>query len=403
MQRLLPRRHTPRGRVRPVAPAIRYSTATTARPAFDPALYIEGARQRVAQRAPKVIYDHLSPTHSRLLDLALAPHLPAECQSSAAGPDTADGAWDDDGPVAALPPGHHLVYFPRQVGPPDGLMPDGTDRDHWPGGPFVRRMWAGGSVRWRHGVQAGAAMRLDGSPAWCVETVGEPVWKEGKGPGDDKVFVDVMRRYGPARHQDRLLGPARLGPRAFARHQADAGLAHIEETRKLVFLRPREEAVGAANSAAAKTVPARQAADSSFVLRPDAPLLFHFSALSYNAHAIHLDPGYARAHEGHADLLVHGPLTLVLLLAAVRAELGRLRGRDGRARGRTRWRVGRLDYRNLAPLYAGRELRVCWRRGEGCDARADEGRQAKMHVWIEGPAGGLAVKGRAELEPCGHR
>jgi 3-methylfumaryl-CoA hydratase len=36
-------------------------------------------------------------------------------------------------------------------------------------------------------------------------------------------------------------------------------------------------------------------------------LLFRFSALTYNAHRIHYDRGYAQT-EGYPGLVVHGPL-----------------------------------------------------------------------------------------------
>jgi hydroxyacyl-ACP dehydratase HTD2-like protein with hotdog domain len=99
--------------------------------------------------------------------------------------------------------------------------------------------------------------------------------------------------------------------------------------------------------------------------------LFHFSALTFNAHSIHIDPLYARATDGHRDMLVHGPLTLALMLDALGG------------------RVERISYRNHAPLYVNEELRVCVRvpgDGKSCD------------VWVEGPDGGLAVKGTATME-----
>jgi 3-methylfumaryl-CoA hydratase len=42
------------------------------------------------------------------------------------------------------------------------------------------------------------------------------------------------------------------------------------------------------------------------------PLLFRFSALTFNAHRIHYDRGYA-ASEGYPGLVVHAPLQAVLL------------------------------------------------------------------------------------------
>jgi 3-methylfumaryl-CoA hydratase len=42
--------------------------------------------------------------------------------------------------------------------------------------------------------------------------------------------------------------------------------------------------------------------------------LFQFSAVGWHAHRIHFDQRYAREVEGHADLLVHGPLQAVHLV-----------------------------------------------------------------------------------------
>ncbi|GES22872.1 hypothetical protein Aple_057710 [Acrocarpospora pleiomorpha] len=59
-----------------------------------------------------------------------------------------------------------------------------------------------------------------------------------------------------------------------------------------------------------------------FVFGVDPVVLFRFSALTYNAHRIHFDHRFAAA-EGYADLVVHGPLQIVLM-----AELFRRYGRD---------------------------------------------------------------------------
>ena len=53
----------------------------------------------------------------------------------------------------------------------------------------------------------------------------------------------------------------------------------------------------------------------------DPVVLFRFSAVTANAHRIHYDHPYATKVEGYPDLVVHGPLTAILL-----AELARRRG-----------------------------------------------------------------------------
>ena len=108
-------------------------------------------------------------------------------------------------------------------------------------------------------------------------------------------------------------------------------------------------------------------------LTPTPSHLFRFSALTFNAHRIHLDPQYTREIEGHRNLLVHGPLSLVLMLSVLRSQL-----KIGEM-------VLKFDYRNLAPLYVEEEMRICAKR-DG---------ETRFDVWIEGKEGGYAVKGSA--------
>lgn len=129
-------------------------------------------------------------------------------------------------------------------------------------------------------------------------------------------------------------------------------------------------------------------------------MLFHFSALTYNAHPIHFNPDYAREKEGYKGMLVHGPLSLVLMLSALQACLMRLEAEGGRKRPKKSKDpvpehpeeppyIESLNYRNLAPLYVDEEMKVCLRR-----TRVN-GHNIAWDVWVEGPEGGLAVKAQA--------
>ncbi|CRK19504.1 hypothetical protein BN1723_017783, partial [Verticillium longisporum] len=257
--------------------------------------------------------------------------------------------------------GHHLVYFPIQARPSE-LHPDGTDADHWPGRPFMRRMWAGGEVRFRPGWEKD--MPLDGREAVCTETV-EEVRLSGEGD-KAKAFVDVWRRYTVADGKGGDAAPA------------------IEERRTLVFMPEVEALTSDAAAAAAKSPPriikSPHTPDYAFALTPNRALLANFSALTYNAHSIHLDAALTLA-EGHRALLVHGPLTLALAFAALRGAAPR----EG---------VRRLEYRNVRPLYCGDRLRVCVREKEA-GSRTGAADERRWDVWVEGPAGGMAVKGTA--------
>jgi 3-methylfumaryl-CoA hydratase len=76
----------------------------------------------------------------------------------------------------------------------------------------------------------------------------------------------------------------------------------------------------------------------------DPTVLFRFSALTYNAHRIHYDHGYA-ACEGYSDLVVHGPLHVILM-----AERLRLLGRSLVGLG--------FSYRLTAPAIGPQRLTV---------------------------------------------
>jgi 3-methylfumaryl-CoA hydratase len=54
---------------------------------------------------------------------------------------------------------------------------------------------------------------------------------------------------------------------------------------------------------------------------PDATLLFHFSALGFNAHKIHIDRQHATQVEGFPDLVVNGGLVTLLMTEFLRQEL----------------------------------------------------------------------------------
>ncbi|MEM6734394.1 MAG: MaoC family dehydratase N-terminal domain-containing protein [Myxococcota bacterium] len=58
-------------------------------------------------------------------------------------------------------------------------------------------------------------------------------------------------------------------------------------------------------------------------VRVDSRMLFRFSALTFNAHRIHYDRPYAQTEEGYPGLVVHGPLTAVLLADLVHTHTTR--------------------------------------------------------------------------------
>jgi len=110
-------------------------------------------------------------------------------------------------------------------------------------------------------------------------------------------------------------------------------------------------------AAAPAAEPERPAAEHELVLRPDAALLFRFSALTYNAHRIHYDRPYATGIEGYPGLVVHGPLLALLAL-----ELPR--------RHRPELAVTEFRYRLRRPAFADTPLRA-WAAPAGPDGSVE--------------------------------
>jgi len=188
-------------------------------------------------------------------------------------------------------PGHFIRWcatLDRQP-PPDGTAPQGF---HWclclpdaptatlgPDGhprrddsaasflppiPLPRRMWASSAVEFLQPL-------IVGEPVTRISRV-QSVTEKAGGSGQ-LVFVDVAHETS--------------GPRGLA----------VREVQSLVY-------------------PIHRA------LTPSTPLLFRYSALTFNSHRIHYDAPYAIEAENYRGLVVHGPLTATLLLDLARRELG---------------------------------------------------------------------------------
>ena len=262
-------------------------------------------------------------------------------------------------------PGHHLVYWPP-ASKLSLLLPDGTDPDQSPGDPFVRRMWAGGRIKF---PRMSEMPPLDGSLQACSERISDVVVKGN--PGDEKIFVTIERCFSKVDKPITEESEKRL------REQSPTPLV---EYRDIVFMREnagKPPASDGSSKAESRIVKAPRAATLSYILIPTEALLFRFSALTFNAHRIHLDRGYCRDIEGHRNLLVHGPLSVTLVLELLNRYL------KDKGEGRE---ISEITYRNVAPLYAAEEMKICLR-------DKDDG---SFDVWVEGPSGGLSVKGTAD-------
>ena len=114
----------------------------------------------------------------------------------------------------------------------------------------------------------------------------------------------------------------------------------IEEQQDIVY----REAGAPVPAPQVVAPPAPEAGSWSREFSVDSRLLFRFSALTFNAHRIHYDRAYARDEEGYPGLIVHGPLTAMLLTDLVQRN-------DAR-------RIAAFSFRGAAPLFDLTPLRL---------------------------------------------
>ena len=105
----------------------------------------------------------------------------------------------------------------------------------------------------------------------------------------------------------------------------------------------RSQPPGAARGIAAPEPMAEPAPDAVVRIVADPPLLFRFSALTFNSHRIHYDQPYVTQVEGYPGLVVHGPLLALLALEVPRRSMPDRR-------------VTAFSYRLARPAFAGRDV-----------------------------------------------
>ena len=211
-----------------------------------------------------------------------------------------------------LIPSEHLMFFTPRVSNAS-LGKDGSDTSfNPPGGVFTRRMWAGGEMTFERDNHLQV-----GDKAWERTVVEEEAThKVIKSTGSEMIVVWVKKEIGNERglcltdRRSWIFQPkldSKDSSAAAASVQVDAVPVQGSDSTK---------------SSGNRTPPAPLDPSTSTRLVQDAASLFRYSALTFNAHAIHLSPPWARQVEGHPDIVVHGPLNLSLLLRKWGREVG---------------------------------------------------------------------------------
>lgn len=209
---------------------------------------------------------------------------------------------------------------------------DDSPESFLPPVPLPRRMWASSKVDFFAPLHMGEAVTRTSR----IQSI-----TEKSGGSGQLVFVDVAHE---------TLGEAGIAVREVQ------SIVYREAAAPNAVLSPPEAGSGLFN------------ADGWSVHRtvtPSEPLLFRFSALTFNSHRIHYDLPYAQGEERYRGLVVHGPLTATLLLDLARRELGENA-------------LAHFSYRGLSPAICGEPLHLVMR-GSGKEiemaAFAADGRQ----------------------------
>jgi hypothetical protein len=203
----------------------------------DTPVDFEALRKEMLSREPLPSYERLAEKPLEQLVATLAPFVPK--------------SWlQFRGRQQKLPPASHLIYFNPAIRE-DELLADGTDPLQSPGAPFIRRMWAGGNLRFRlpeeynelnNGlIPKDIVLKPDGRTALCLERVRDVIVK---GPdGEEKVYVGIERRFAcedPADEkspqQERR---RRMKEKLWREDEDDMGDSMLIERRNIVFMRER--------------------------------------------------------------------------------------------------------------------------------------------------------------------
>jgi 3-methylfumaryl-CoA hydratase len=236
---------------------------------------------------------------------------------------------------AALPEFWHWIYF-RAAVPRSQLGVDGHERrgNFMPPVDLPRRMWAGGRLRFVKPI-----------------ILGEDITRSSE-------IIAIDRKQGRS-------GTIVL---VTVRHVINGGTGKcVEEEQDVVYVETPKP-----GQSTRQSPPLPPDTDWQERFLPDAVTLFRYSALMFNAHRIHYDYPFTTEVEGYRGILVHGPLTALLLLEAAKRHLRRA--------------PLSYRYRGLAPLFNDEPITLAGKNKNG-------GRETE--IWAAGPDGRIAMEAEA--------
>lgn len=260
-----------------------------------------------------------------------------------------------------LPAGFHLIFF-NNTSPESDLASDGYHKDQAPDeSKFPARMWLGGSVEFNHDAKQ---LRV-GSSCSAMEQINSTRFLSTEaGPSTVERLDVVLDRflYGSG------LTASQMDPSNPSQQWA------IKETRSIAYFCPQAGVKRGSNFNRFLKPPS--GATHRLSLTPSNVLLFRYSALTFNSHRIHYDPLYSQQVEGLPDCIVHGPLSLSLLMNWIASTV---LSPDAKIKS--------FSYKNLLPMFVNQELTLC----------ASVNSSDKITIWIENQNGSLTMTGCLKL------
>ncbi|OQV05544.1 MaoC like domain-containing protein [Cladophialophora immunda] len=300
-------------------------------------------------------------------------------------------------PANSVPPGYHQVSF-NSLPYEHELGHDGAEKRHAPSDEWKYRVWAGGYMEFQIPNIWTARPKFVAVKERITDTrlVGDLAG------GNAKVFVTLTRTLFPAMVDARGKPVRRRLGGLRATNRRDNIV--LKEEKYLCFMREIPESLKSTATPRRLTPPSNPVYSQS--MTPSPTLLFRFSALSRNAHAIHLDAEYTRQVYGLPKLIVHGPLTSVLMLDILGEALAlHTVGKPYTFAVRT------FQYKNLLPLFVNEQITIACKKLHDIQPQGTKFRTAfgvtweKWEVWIQkgvGQDATTAVRGSAWVSPVAH-
>ncbi|KAI1615782.1 hypothetical protein EDD36DRAFT_196740 [Exophiala viscosa] len=278
----------------------------------------------------------------------------------------------------AVHPGFQQVSFTEFLRESD-LCADGGDRRYAPGDEWKLRVWAGGFMVFNeafiHPSRSPLIYTLE--RVRSVRVVGNPADK------DSKVFVTLTKTYHEA---ENIPGSTNLRPKRGRK-------PIIKEDKHLCFLRNIPSSLRSLDTLR-RIQPPCDPFDAQ-TMKPTAALLFRFSALTSNDHRIHVNPDFTRQEYGIPNLLVHGPLTAVLMLEVLRKGHGLYTELKP-----YRLAVTEFSYKNLLPIFVNETITIACKPSEPQYKPSMGATLDRWNVWIqkgEGENVTVVAQGQATL------